>query len=442
MSERGGDEVRRLARELLPRAMSVSARITERVLHEVPEMAPAGAPNAVHLVRESTDQNIGAMLSTLAFGITATSIEPPAGTSELVDNLTAAGGNVTHLLRSYRVGHQLLWQLWSDHVHAEIRDPADLPEVLRISSAHLFDFIDRACQRIVDSTPLPSAGPTAAGGDRREVVRSLLGSDPVDMTAATAILGYDLAQHHVALYAAPARDGAGSPEGAGSFGGTGPPEGAGSFEGTGPPEGAGSFGTSDGASDPRRELDVLIAAAGSRAFALPAGDGSWWAWLGFPVTPDGGRLSRIAAAPVTAALVGMGEVGRGRDGFRRSLAQAREAERVGRLAREATPRVVRHRDIEVAAMLCGDPERAREFAARQLGALASRDETGERLRATVRALFAHGHNRAAAAEALHVHHKTVAYRLNQVEEVLGHPITSDPFACETALLIDLTLHGP
>lgn len=404
MSDRGGDEVRRLARELLPRAMSVSARITERVLQEVPEMAPAGAVNAVHLVQESTDQNIGAMLSTLAFGVTPTSIEPPAGTQDLVDNLTAAGGNVTHLLRSYRVGHQLLWQLWSEHVHAEIRDPADLPEVLRISSAHLFDFIDRACQRIVDNTPLPSASPAAVqrGGDRAEVVRRLLGSDPVDLAAATAALGYDLNHHHVALYVAPLHE----------------------------------------ASDPRRELDALIAAAGSRAFAVPSGDGSWWAWLGFPVTPDGDRLARIAAVPVAGVLAGMGEPGRGRDGFRRSLAQAREAERVGRLSREPLPRVVRHHDIEVAAMLCGDPERARMFAADHLGPLATRDETGMRLRATVRALLANGHNRGQAAEALHVHHKTVAYRINQVEELLGRPIAQDAYALETALLIDLTLDGP
>src|SRR5437879_5663959 len=52
VTDGSGDEVRRLARELLPRAMSVSARITERVLQAVPEMAPAGAANAVHLVQE------------------------------------------------------------------------------------------------------------------------------------------------------------------------------------------------------------------------------------------------------------------------------------------------------------------------------------------------------------------------------------------------------
>ena len=45
-------------------------------------------------------------------------------------HVTAAGGDVTDLLRAYRVGHQLLWRLWSEHVYAEIRQPELLPAVL------------------------------------------------------------------------------------------------------------------------------------------------------------------------------------------------------------------------------------------------------------------------------------------------------------------------
>lgn len=399
------EEVRRLARELLPRALEIASQVTERVLEVVPELAPAGTPGAVAVVDESTDQNIGAMLSTLAFGVTPTTIEPPAGTQDLLDNLTGGGGNVTHLLRAYRVGHQLLWRLWSDHVHAQIRDPALLPAVLAISSAHLFDFIDRACERIVESAPLPGAVQAGTGtlGDRHEVVRRLLGSDPVDLGAASASLGYDLTQHHVALLVTPLAE----------------------------------------VADVRRELDRLLAAAPVGAFALPtgSGQGSWWAWLGFVGAPATDELAAIAGTELTAVLVGMGEPGQGREGFRRSLAQAREADRVGRLTQRPHSEVVRHRDVEIAAILCADPERARALAEARLGALARRDETGQRLRATVRALLANGHNRGQAASALHVHHKTVAYRLNQAEELLGRPLTDDSFGLETALVIDRTLYG-
>jgi hypothetical protein len=402
-NESGGDEVRRLARDLLPRTRAISSHITEHILHVLPELAPAGAPNAVALVQESTDQNTGAILSTLAFGVTPTSIEPPTGTQELLDNLTAAGGNVTDLLRAYRVGHQLLWRLWSEHVYAEIRQPELLPAVLRISSAHLFDFIDQASLQIAASVPASrsDAGPRRPG-DRHAVVRRLLGSDPVDLGAATASLAYELSRHHVALVVAPIAE----------------------------------------VADVRRELEGLLGAAPVPAFAIPSGEGSWWGWLGFPTAPTAYELAGLAAVRVTGVLAGMGEPGRGRDGFRRSLAQAREAERVARLAQQPKPGVVRHRDIEIAAVLCGDPERARAMAAARLGDLARRDDTGERLRATVRALLANGHNRGRAAAALHVHHKTVAYRINQAEELLGRSLSEDTFGLETALLIDQTLHGP
>jgi|GEM_PF-1931976 len=399
----GADEVRRLARDLLPRALAISSQVTERILQVVPELAPADAPNAVALVQESTDQNTGAMLSTLAFGVTPTSVEPPTGTQELLDNLTAAGGNVTDLLRGYRVGHQLLWRLWSEHVYAEIRHPDLLPAVLRISSAHLFDFIDQACQRIVDIAPPPQSdtGPTRLG-DRHDVVRRLLGADPVDLGAATASLAYELSRHHVALLVAPLAE----------------------------------------VADVRRELERLLGAAPVPAFAMPSGEGSWWGWLGFPAEPTADQLAAVVAVRVTGVLAGMGEPGRGREGFRRSLAQAREVERVARLAQHPEPGVVQHRDIEIAALLCSDPERARAMAAARLGDLARRDDIGERLRATVRALLANGHNRGRAAAALHVHHKTVAYRLNQAEELLGRSLSEDTFGLEAALLIDQTLYGP
>ncbi|HZZ46331.1 MAG TPA: helix-turn-helix domain-containing protein [Pseudonocardia sp.] len=413
-SNPGADEVRRLARQLLPRALDIAARITEHVVAEVPELAPAGVPDALRLVRESTDQNIGAMLSTLAFGVTPTTIEPPEGTRDLISNLTAAGGNVTHLLRAYRVGHRLLWQLWSEHVYTAIGSSDDLGAVLRLSSAHLFEFIDQVCQRVVEDVPLPSdPGPTSVatrGRDRREVVRRLLGSGPVDLPDVSSALGYDLGQHHVALLVAPLAEPNSEP--------------------------------SSQPADARGMLDSLITEASTRALAIPSGDGSWWGWLGFRSVPDPDVLASVAAVPATAVLVGMGEPGRGRDGFRRSLTQAREAERVGRLAPTPHPAVVRHRDIEIAALLCADPDRAAALAGARLGGLAGRNETGERLRATVRALLAHGHNRARAAEALHIHHKTVAYRLHQAEELLGRSLTDDTYAIETALLIDLTLHGP
>jgi hypothetical protein len=172
------------------------------------------------------------------------------------------------------------------------------------------------------SVPASTARPTAASPgaeigstvrrtstSQADTVRALLGADPVDLDRAGVTLGYDLRQHHVALLVAPLV----------------------------------------GPADVRRELDQLIAPVAARALAIPSGEGSWWAWLGFSTAPTDDEMARIMAVPVTTVLVGMGEPAQGRDGFRRTLAQAREAERTGRLALRPSPTVTRHRHIEIAA---------------------------------------------------------------------------------------------
>jgi hypothetical protein len=397
-------EVRRLARELLPRSEEIAARVTEHVLAEVPELAPAATADAVGAVRESTDQNIGAMLATLAFGMPPTEVTAPAGTHDLLRRLMAGGGDLTHLLRAYRVGHDLLWRLWTDHVETELPDaPAGLVAgVLRVSSRHLFTFIDAVCQRIVAEHPLPAADHDGVAGDRAARVVALLGSEPVDLRAISASLGYDLQRWHVALVATPRSERSGV----------------------------------------RHALQTVIDAAGAPGLTVPAGDGCWWGWLAWDRTPADDEMDRLTALVLDDVLVGLGEPGRGRDGFRRSHIQARDAQRLARLHREPSPGITRYRDVDLAAVLCADPDRAGRFAAERLGPLADRTEGGERLRTTLRAVFTHGHNRGDAARALQVHHKTVTYRVHQAEQLLGRDLTADTGDLDAALRIDEILHGP
>jgi hypothetical protein len=403
------DEVRRLARVLLPRSEVISQQITEHVLRLVPELAPAGAADAVQVVRHSTDQNIGAMLATLAFGVPAAQVEAPAGTQELVRRLIAGGGDVTHLLRAYRVGHELLWRIWTAHVEAEACDVSTVKHgslvagVLRVSSRHLFDFIDTACQRIVEEFPTslePAYG--SLRGGRAAVVRTLLGSDGIDLPTAGAALGYDLQRVHVALVASPLSPQAGV----------------------------------------RHELQRLIDHAGVAGLALPAGDGTWWGWLAWSDSPSQDELTDLATVRLDDVLVGVGDPARGREGFRTSHVQGREAEKVARLHCDPPAGVTRFRDVELASVLCADPERARRFAHERLGALAERDEASGRLRETLRVLLAHGHNRGEAARALTVHHKTVTYRVNQAERLLRRTLSGSTADLGAALTIHATFYGP
>jgi hypothetical protein len=397
-------EVRRLARELLPRTGEIAIPVNERVLQTVPELAPPTSAEAVRLLRESTDQNLGAMFSTLAFGLAPEGIEPPSGTQDLLRDLIAEGGDVTHLLRAYRVGHEVVWERWSAHVKAECGD-VDVHEVLRMSSEHLFNYIDAVCQRIVDDHVAGSAPAVAEAmpdhRDRSELVRALLGLEPVDLAGATRSLRYELSRVHVALVATALGDSA----------------------------------------SVRMNLQRVVDAAGAPALVLPSPDGSWSAWISWTGAPAEEEFTRLLGTPVDGVLVGVGEPGSGRQGFRRSHAQALEAIHAGRLGGEPRPAVIRHRDIEVAAILCSDPERARSLADVHLGPLGADDETADRLRATLRTLFAHGNNRRSTATALNVHIKTVSYRISQAEQLLGRSVARDTFDLHAALLIDHTLRG-
>lgn len=392
--------MQRCAHELLLRSHEVAAEVTTGVLARLPGLVPEGAPDALDSVRESTEQNIGTILSTLAFGVPATVSEPPLGTIKLLRHSVAAGGDITVLLQAYRYGHELLWQAWSAHVGARLTDAEVLREVLGQSSAHIFTFIDCCCQQLVDvyraefgTLPPPDATAPA------DLVRALLGDGPVDETAAGATLRLDVRAHHLCLALSPIEPGG----------------------------------------DVRRALDALTSAAGASDLTLPVGDGTWWAWLSWPARPDDGVLARLAAVPLTGVLAGMGGVGRGRAGFRASHAQAREADAAARLGSRVRAGVVRHRDVELAAVLCADVERARRLANDRLGALSSADETCDRLRETLLAYLAQGCSKTRTAAVLHVHLKTVSYRLAQAEALLGRSLSEDVLELGAALLIDKTL---
>ena len=112
----------------------------------------------------------------------------------------------------------------------------------------------------------------------------------------------------------------------------------------------------------------------------------------------------------------------GIDGFRASLAEAIDTERI-RAAwdRPGAPSVVHHRDVGLEILLMRDPQQARQFVDRELGPLALDTVEAARLRETLEASFRFG-SHVAAAEHLQLHEHTVRNRLHKAEELLGHPM--------------------
>lgn len=407
LESRADAEVRRLALSLLPRADALAVAVMEAVDAQVPELVAPDDEAGQAIALQSTEQNLGAMLSALAFGVADSEIRAPQATHALLEHVVAGGGDATTLMRAYRAGHVRLWELWSDHVAAQMNDHAVQHVVLRETSAHFFGFIDRACRQLDERyrRDFARASPTDGGGHlrRHELIDALLAGEAVDVEGARRTLGYELTGHHVALVLSPLMPDA----------------------------------------DLRAALDA-VAGRGDRPQVLtrPAGDGSWRAWLGWPVAPDPYQYEAMAQTPLAGVVAGMGELGHALGGFRRSHEQAADAEHVARMTRAPAAGVVAHEQVALAALLCRDRARAERFAGAQLGALAAPDEACARLRETVAAYLDCGLSKVRAAERLHVHKKTVTYRLGRAEALLGRSVCVRTADLDAALRIHATLFGP
>lgn len=401
--EQTAESVQRLARELLPQTGELADLVTSAVIEAVPEVAPSGTDDEIAAVRESSEQNIGAILSMLAFGVVPGAIEPPLGTLKVVHQTVAGGGDLVTVLRAFRMGHAAVSQLWLAHIGQRVTEPALLHSVVGYASERLFTYFDAACEQLAARyrQEFPEGG--SRGRDsRRQVLDRLLAGEPVENDPAGTSLGYDLRLYHVGVVAVP-------------------------LEKHG---------------DARVGIDALAASFSAGAvLTQPAGYGTWWAWLGAREHPGADAMARLTMVELEGVLVGVGEPQPGPEGFRLTHEEARAAECLGRVAHGPNGGVLRHRDVELAGLLCHDPARARRLAADRLGALAARDPSAERLRETLRAFLANGRNKARTSEVLHVHQKTVAYRLTRAEELLGRPLPQDCSELEAALLIDLTLNG-
>ena len=87
-------------------------------------------------------------------------------------------------------------------------------------------------------------------------------------------------------------------------------------------------------------------------------------------------------------------------------------------------------------LLLADRHLADATVRRELGPLLADERFGEELIATLQAYFDAGENVAATARRLHLATRTVAYRLEKIESLLGHPLDDgDRRRLSTALMV-------
>jgi DNA-binding PucR family transcriptional regulator len=100
-------------------------------------------------------------------------------------------------------------------------------------------------------------------------------------------------------------------------------------------------------------------------------------------------------------------------------------------------------DLAVERLLLLDDTLLEAIVRRELGPLLDVPRMGEELVETLRVFFEAGENIREAARRMHLASRTVAYRLERIEELLGHPIDGEIRPrLAVALLAYQALEGP
>ena len=308
--------------------------------------------------------------------------ELPEADLEFARGAARIGGQPTDLGEAYRRGHACHWAAWFDLVEAEGLDPEHRRAVLARGSDFFFDYATRLSRMALDEYTRERDLLLSDREQRRvHLVHELLAGNEVDPTT----LGYDPAGSNLAFVA-----------------------------------------WGDGSSAAARAAAEVL---GRPLLVVGVLEDETWGWLGGSAAADTGERLTRAELPDGAALA-FGDDAAGSEGFVLSHEQARQAERAGR--RSGHP-ITHYADVALESLAAADEDAARAFLARELAGLDGVDTRSARLRETLRAWFASGHNAAAAAASLGVHEQTVAQRLRAIEERTGHPVAARRAELETAL---------
>lgn len=373
-----------IANRFIADSEPLAEEMSERIRAGVAEFSGFDGPELWEAMRVSCLANLRTGLAAIA-GDGSLPDEMPADARDLALLTARLNLPLSGLLRSYRVGHEMIWDLWLEAVEGAERDAATRTETLRRASEYLFKYVDRLATFLTEEYTAERDRYMRSREQRRtQLVRDLLDGDDPDPAVAMRELGYDLRLVHLGCVVS-------GPE----------------------PEAA--------VAALARRLDA------PHQLVVSLSRDTSWAWIGRVrpfALPE--RFEAIAGTTVS-----IGDPASGTDGFRRSHREAREAHRVA--LRRRGEAIVRYDDVALESLLAADEGRAREFAARELRGIDGDDPRSQRLRRTLRAYFASAQNASAAAALLGVHEHTVAYRLRSIEERLGRPVTGRRAELEAAL---------
>jgi hypothetical protein len=167
-----------------------------------------------------------------------------------------------------------------------------------------------------------------------------------------------------------------------------------------------------------------------RPLTLVAGRHELWAWLATRAVPELATIS--ATVERHRARASIGGTFPGVDGFRTTHREAIDTQKFVLRGGSSSP-VTAYGDIELACLMSENPAAARHLVERELGKLAAPDPALDLVRETLSHYLRNGSNIVLTASELFVHRNTVRYRLDQAEQLVGHPLTERRTEMDVAL---------
>lgn len=295
-------------------------------------------------------------------------------------------------LDSYRTGQNVAWRRWMEICFDLTSDPAELQELLDVSSRSISAFLDDTVAAI--SERMEAERDELVRGthaERRAAVALLLEGAPITRARAEAQLGYPLTGSHTAAVVWTSAHA--------------------------------SMDQLEGAAE-----ELVRVSDARRRLTVVAGAGALWVWIPVARAPSPGPLTaRLADHP--GIRIAVGRPGRDVDGFRRSHLDALATQRM--LARLTSPQqFARYEDVQLVALMTADPAQADEFVSDTLGDLENADQE---IREVVRTYVREQCNTSRTAERLYTHRNTVIRRLARADELLPRPLAENLVAVGAAL---------
>jgi DNA-binding PucR family transcriptional regulator len=344
-------------------------------------------PVLVAAVRRSNLANLRQWTSA---NIVAPGVRVPANLApELLDTARdlVRRGLDQRALDSYRTGQSVAWRRWMEICFGLGALPAELRELLDISSLSISTFIEDTIAAVAERMEAERADLTrGAHAERRAVVTLLLEGAPISQARAEAQLGYRLTGPHTAAI-------------------------------------IWSCAPSVSSQDLEAAAEALVRAAEAPArLTIVAGAGVLWLWLPVAAVP-----AHLSVPP--GAQVAIGRPATGIDGFRRSHLDAVTTQRM--LTRLTSRQAVAsYADVQLVSLLTADPAQAEEFLADTLGDLRHADEE---TRETVATYVREQCSTTRTAERLFTHRNTVVRRLARADMLLPQPLTENTLSVAAAL---------